>query len=1250
MSRQFKIFLSSSFQDMHEERDYLKYHAFAALQAELFQKGWDLQILDLRGTTTQPDLSQEEAVLRLCLDGVEECIPRMVVLLGDRYGWIPFGEGAKYPDEEARYRAETSVQNINDAPNLDITEDEISGRSVTHLEIYYGLKHMSHDDVFVYQRTGLPYEDMTDGQRAVFCSGYDAQQALKAEIRETMSDHIHNIKEYAAGWNYVAGKVNGLEALDAMIYSDLKASFDREVAAVSSEKTTWAAYSKDILTSLGKSTIRRNATGTPDPSPEFRDNLQETMEHPGFYWVTGERGSGVTTYMAQLCYSLMFVEIWREEHHEKPILLVKYIAESHFGDLTADIMLGQLVEQLEAPAVDICPEEERESLDSAIDASIAIQQDYWDNRDDLSKKEAVTRTLSGIIHRFLSLLHNAYDIFFILCDVDMLLENDDDFGTLYWLDDIPSNVTVVFSAAEGSLTPCMEHKFIYVPPLSAELIGEIMANTARDYGKRFSAEIIDLAIHKLLSTKYAKALHVRALSECLMNMTGPDYLAFTGPDAHLSFMKQLISEIPGNVDGVFDVVINRAKMAYGELAIAALRLLWVSRAAIPHWIFRDALSVNLGREVTELELFSLKGYLRGTLKDTRGLTWQLAHDSFRSALMMHIGDAVRDSAAAILQILRDNLSDHSFTLSEFIWYGYWAGDPAAVVEYFDSFCDNGAAWYEMLLLFNSKLRRNEGEWIIYMKRAIEPLRKNPDALTGVFFLLCIPVPGTQENYIVYDELLNSYLTASVDFVPQKAISELRQQYAAWRLKSKTIHEDVTKRREALCSLETTSLHAAGQFDPKKDGEAANWYSYMSDALYAQTLLCVNWLLKEPDYAKECFERAVVTFERLGDDGIRHLIEKGNVSLLTILGTYFYLNFMINGFVMSGLAEKLNSYVELLEKRSGDLELQVDMFRLYTVVVETLESNNVPQELRDNRSDTAADKEEAAYKYLKKLVHLGNELYPKKLKDSEFIRKYLKALLELAQEQLIRGYHDEASLTNQMYIQTILNLHENKRLSEEEVADSSVYKATEDYIKHGLNENPEDWRLMTDYLMEMAEWVDSCRPDPLRRSICHASVLLLKADYASTAEDSNEQEVDQFFREALELVLHIPDQFSECVSNGLDVKKRQDLVTDILSLLPNMFAELTKRDMVTDAELILEIFSRLYPELLDRSELLEEIKNIPVQISDEFKRTLKVQEQQGSSVSAEIAFTLVEIMEGYLEPHHKRLKKRLSAIRKALLKG
>lgn len=1257
MSKQFKVFLSSSFQDMHEERDYLKYHAFAALQSELYQKGWDLKILDLRGTTTQPELSQEEAVLRLCLDGVEDCIPRMVVLMGDRYGWIPYGKGAQYSDEEAKDRTELAVQNINDSPTLDISKDEISGRSVTHLEIYYGLKKMSHDDIFVYQRTGLPYNEMTDAQRSVFCAGYDAQQALKAEIGEKMAEHKQNIKNYSVCWDSKHGTVTGLEELDAMIYSDLKASLNREVEAANRVEDTWSKDSEKILMSLAKSTMPRNADGSLNPSTEFQNTLLEIIDKRGFFWVTGNLGSGVTTYTAQLYYGLLFHALWREEHDERPMLIVKYIAESHLSDLTTNVMLMQLLEQLEEPALDICPEDEREQLDKEIDASIALYNDYSDNRCDTSKKEAVIETQCAMIRRFLSILNNKYDIFIILCDIDMLAGDDFNFRTLYWLSDIPSDITVVFSAAKGSMIPCMENRFLEVPPLSAELIRNIMTNTASDYGKRFSEEIIELASNKLLSSGSSTALHARVLSECLMNMTGPDYLAFTGSDAHLSYMRHLIGELPSYVDGVFDLFVNRAKEAYGDLAIAALRLLWVSRTAIPDWIFRDTLSLNLGREVSQLELFSLKGYLQSSLKRTRELTWQLAHESFRSALIMHIGDAVLDSAASILQILRGNLSEHSFTLSEYIWYGYWAGDPTAVRDYIESFADNPSAHYEILKLIRNMLCQNEGHWINYMKSALGSLRERPVAFDAVFRLLTVPFSAVENNFNKYNELLDTYLSAATDILPESDLAELHQLYAAWRLRIKAIINDSTKRIDALRMLEETSLKSAGHFHPSKGENKTNWYSYMAEALFAQTMLSDGFLSIDPGYSKECLDRATSTFELLGDDGAEYLIESRNESFLNTIGAFFTLSFVKNGHIMTESAKILYKYIDLLEKQSagadeqnigaGKADPQWALYNLYAAALEILNSGNSQPELTTGGNITPEEKDDRIYAYLNRLVSLGDLLYPKRLQNKQFLDKYLKSLWDLSMEQTIRQSNYEAARTNQAYVKAILNLHENSLISEDEVADSHVYRATELYINYDLGQDAQLWREMTDYLIEMAEWVDNCRFDPLRLSISYASIYLMKVRYSQRAEDYDEQEVEKYLSEALTLILAIPERFSQSVSRGMTQQAQSDCFRDILVLLPNMLAELTYRDMINDAESIIKIFGQLSLEFLEHERQDIIIESSAGLFSDNYKLFLNDQKQSNFSVSAELTDTLLEIMEGYLEPHHTVLKEEVLAIRKAL---
>ena len=454
---------------------------------------------------------------------------------------FPMVRGAQYPDDQARSRAELSVQNISDAPNLDITKEEIAGRSVTHLEIYYGLKHMPHDDIFVYQRKGLPYERMSDAQRAVFCDGFEAQQALKSEINEKMSENKQNLREYSVGWDSEQNSVTGLEALNAMIYSDLKASFEPEIALDQTEDISWIQDSEYMLTSLAQSTMRCNAAGDYDPPSEFREKLQQILDHPGAYWITGESGSGVTTYTAQICHSLVLYGRMREKRGERPVLVIKYTAESHAHTPTADIMMSQLLGQLESAAIDQCPKDEWDDLNQGIEESIEKLNTYSADRSNRELKKNAIDASSDILRRFLELLHSTFEVFLILCDIDILVGEDGEDKTLYWLHDIPKDVTVVFSAVEGSLIPCIDYTILRVPKLSAPLIYDIMTATAKEYGKRFSDEILELASSKLLSTNHTTALHVRVLAECLMNMTAPDYLAFSGPRCPSVFYEKTLS-------------------------------------------------------------------------------------------------------------------------------------------------------------------------------------------------------------------------------------------------------------------------------------------------------------------------------------------------------------------------------------------------------------------------------------------------------------------------------------------------------------------------------------------------------------------------------------------------------------------------------------------------------------------------------------------------------------------------------------
>ena len=97
--RNVRVFLSSTFRDMHAERDHLIKVTFPALRERLSPHRVELYDIDLRWGITE-DEARDEKVIRLCLEQVDECRPFFLAFLGHRYGWVPRQVPA---DTTARY-------------------------------------------------------------------------------------------------------------------------------------------------------------------------------------------------------------------------------------------------------------------------------------------------------------------------------------------------------------------------------------------------------------------------------------------------------------------------------------------------------------------------------------------------------------------------------------------------------------------------------------------------------------------------------------------------------------------------------------------------------------------------------------------------------------------------------------------------------------------------------------------------------------------------------------------------------------------------------------------------------------------------------------------------------------------------------------------------------------------------------------------------------------------------------------------
>jgi WD40 repeat protein len=92
-TRTFRVFVSSTFEDLKEERNALQRDVFPKLRTLCEKHGARFQAIDLRwGVRDEAALDQQ--TMEICLREIRRCQatgvkPNFIVLLGDRYGWQP---------------------------------------------------------------------------------------------------------------------------------------------------------------------------------------------------------------------------------------------------------------------------------------------------------------------------------------------------------------------------------------------------------------------------------------------------------------------------------------------------------------------------------------------------------------------------------------------------------------------------------------------------------------------------------------------------------------------------------------------------------------------------------------------------------------------------------------------------------------------------------------------------------------------------------------------------------------------------------------------------------------------------------------------------------------------------------------------------------------------------------------------------------------------------------------------------------
>lgn len=172
---EFRVFISSTFRDMHSEREYLVKHVFPELRQLCRDRGVEFTEVDLRWGITEHQARQRQ-IVAICLDEIRRHRPCILAIIGDRYGWTPTLDDIADPELLQRY------------PWL---LQAVSGhRSLVELELIEGVlgEQALAEHAFFYFRApaALPSQTLGESRRA--------QQKL-AGLKQQIRERSPNIRE-----------------------------------------------------------------------------------------------------------------------------------------------------------------------------------------------------------------------------------------------------------------------------------------------------------------------------------------------------------------------------------------------------------------------------------------------------------------------------------------------------------------------------------------------------------------------------------------------------------------------------------------------------------------------------------------------------------------------------------------------------------------------------------------------------------------------------------------------------------------------------------------------------------------------------------------------------------------------------------------------------------------------------------------------------------------------------------------------
>jgi tetratricopeptide (TPR) repeat protein len=564
-----RVFISSTFRDMRQEREELVKRVFPQLRRLCEARGVTWGEVDLRWGISD-EQSAEGKVLPICLAEIQRCRPYFIALLGERYGWVP------NEIDESLVAAQPWLA-------------EHRARSITELEILHGVLNdpemASH--AFFYLRDPSYVQSRSKPERADLLEAATAEEVERlgreeAERRAAeRKENLRALKARIRVGSFPVREYPDPTALGDLVLADLSEVIEglfpegSEPDPLDHERAEHEAFARSRSTVyVGRpgSFERLDAHATGDEQPLV---------------VLGESGSGKSALLAN------WVLHWRETH-PADLVLVHFVGATAASSDWAR-MVRRLVEEL--------------------DRQFGIDEEVPDD------PEALRVAFANRLH-----MAAARGRTVLVIDALNQLEDKDGAPDLVWLPvTLPPEVRLIVSTLPGRPLLEIERRgwpTLEVEPLEREERHRFTVGYLHQYTKELSSEQLERILE---APQTSNPLFLRALLEEL-RLWGEHETIAERIGHYLE--ARSIADLYGRILRRYEEDYERDRPG---LVRDALSLIWAARRGLSESELLDLLGTDRGplpqRHWSPLLLAAEQSFVN------RGGLIGFSHDYFRQAIL-----------------------------------------------------------------------------------------------------------------------------------------------------------------------------------------------------------------------------------------------------------------------------------------------------------------------------------------------------------------------------------------------------------------------------------------------------------------------------------------------------------------------------------------------------------------------------------------------------------------------------------------